>query len=232
MQPIMNTAFFRSRLLAPTVLTFALCASAVAETRYVSDELEVTLRTGQSTSHQIVRMLKSGTPVEVLENNATTGYSKVRTASGAEGWVLTRYLMSTPTARQQMNDLQRRLASLEIENKQLKEQAGTLKQQTQSADEQQKQLEDSRRQLEQELADIRKTAGGALALESDNKRLKEQFLTLQTELQTLQQENAALKDRSDREWFVRGAGVVVIGILIGLIVPRLKLRRKSSWDSL
>jgi len=41
-----------------------------------------------------------------------------------------------------------------------------------------------------------------------------------------------LKDRSEREWFVRGAGVVIVGILIGLIVPRLKLRKKSSWDSL
>ena len=222
------------RFIAPVFFTalVSLCGAAAAETRYVSDDLEVTLRTGQSTSHQIVRMVKSGIAVEVLETDANTGYSKVRTPSGSEGWVLSRYLMTAPSARQQLSELQRRLAELEIENKQLKEQSGALKQQSQSADQHQKSLEDSKRQLEQELADIRKTAGSALALESDNKRLKEQYLALQSELQTVQQENLTLKDRSEREWFVRGAGVVIIGILIGLIVPRLKFRRKSSWDSL
>lgn len=112
----------------------SLCGAVAAETRYVSDDLEVTLRTGQSTSHQIVRMVKSGTAVEALETDANTGYSKVRTPSGSEGWVLSRYLMTAPSARQQLSELQRRLAELEIENKQLKEQSGTLKQQSQSAD--------------------------------------------------------------------------------------------------
>src|SRR3569832_832321 len=218
--------FFRS--LTAVACAAALCTTATAETRYVSDELEVTLRTGQSTQHQIVRMVKSGTAVEVLATAANTGYTKVRTPSGAEGWVLSRYLMTSPSARQQLDELQRRLATLEIENKQLKEQSGTLKEQNKSAGQQQKGLEDEKLQLEQELANIRKTAGSALALESENKRLKEQYL----KLQTVQQENLTLKDRSESEWFVRGAAVVVLGILIGLIAPRLKFRRKSSWDSL
>lgn len=215
---------------APALLLAA--SITAAETRYVTDELEATLRTGKTTSHQIVRMLKSGTPVQIVENDAASGHSKVRTAAGAEGWILTRYLTSGPTTRQQLDNLQRRIATLEIENKQLKEQSGTLKDQNKGAELQQKNLEDTKRHLEQELADIRKTAGSALALESDNKRLKEQYLNLQSEVQTLQQENNTLKDRSEREWFVRGAAVVIAGILIGLIVPRLRFRRKSSWDSL
>ncbi len=221
-----------TRLLTGAVLALTLCTSALAETRYVSDQLEITLRSGQSTTHNILRMLKSGSAVTVLETDADKGYSKVRSADGVEGWVLSRYLMSTPGAREQLDDLQRKVAALEIENKQLKEQSGSLKQQHQSVSQQQKSLEDSNRQLEQDLAQIRKTAGSALALESDNNRLKQQVLSQQTELQTVQQENAALKDRSDREWFMRGAGVIIAGILIGLIVPRLKLRKKSSWDSL
>lgn len=228
----MHTARFLFRAAAAAVCTFALCAAAAAETRYISDELEVTLRTGRTTQHQIVRMLKSGTAVEVIASDTESGYTKVRTPAGAEGWVLTRYLDTSPSARQQLDELQRRLATLEIENKQLKEQSNAFKEQNKAAGQQQQSLEEGKRHLEQELANIRKTAGSALALESENKRLKEQYLNLQSEVQTLQQENITLKDRSEREWFVRGAAVVVVGILIGLIVPRLKFRRRSSWDSL
>lgn len=215
-----------------TTLACWFCTGAAAQTRYVSDQLEINLRSGQSNSHRILHLLKSGSPVEVLETDAASGYSKVRAGNGAEGWVLSRYLTSTPGAREELEKLQKKFAALETENRQLKERSGSLREQQKTISEQQKNLDDNNRRLEQELAQIRITAGSALALESDNKRLKEQYLGLQSELQILQQETRALKDRSDHEWFVRGAGVVVIGILIGLIVPRLKFRRRSSWDSL
>ena len=48
-------------LLLPGLLT--------AETRYVTDIAKITLRTGESTSHRIIRMLSSGTSLKVLSNN-------------------------------------------------------------------------------------------------------------------------------------------------------------------
>ena len=41
--------------------------SAEADTRYVGDQLVITLRQGKSTKHKIVKTLKTGTPVEILE---------------------------------------------------------------------------------------------------------------------------------------------------------------------
>src|SRR3569832_1879991 len=162
--------FFRS--LTAVACAAALCTTATAEPRYVSDELEVTLRTGQSTQHQIVRMVKSGTAVEVLATDANTGYTKVRTPSGAEGWVLSRYLMTSPSARQQLDELQRRLATLEIDNKQLKEQSVTLKKQNKSAGQQQKGLEDEKHQQKQKQTNNHKTTNSAHTHENENKRLK------------------------------------------------------------
>ena len=66
------------RALAVFILAL-LAVTASAETRYVSDELEITLRQGESTSHRISAMLKSGTAVEVLGTNKATGYSRVKT---------------------------------------------------------------------------------------------------------------------------------------------------------
>jgi SH3 domain protein len=29
-----------------------------------------------------------------------------------------------------------------------------------------------------------------------------------------------------------GAGVIILGMIIGLIIPRIRWRKKSSWDTL
>jgi len=64
---------------------------AAAETRYVVDELVITLRLGKSTDHKILKNLKTGTPFEVLEDDDKT-YIKVRTPDGLEGYVLRQYV--------------------------------------------------------------------------------------------------------------------------------------------
>ena len=81
--------------------TFA-AGSAMAESVWVSDQFEIMLRTGPSTSNAIQRMLGSGTELESLETDAESGYSRVTTSGGTEGWVLTRYLMGEPPAREQL----------------------------------------------------------------------------------------------------------------------------------
>ena len=50
-------------------------------------------------------------------------------------------------------------------------------------------------------------------------------------MQTVQQENESLKDRTARDWFMVGAAVVLLGIIIGLIIPKIRFRKKSSWDT-
>ncbi|MEO0974872.1 MAG: TIGR04211 family SH3 domain-containing protein, partial [Pseudomonadota bacterium] len=76
-------------------LLLALSVPALADTAWVTDRFEITLRSGPSTRNEIRRMLPSGAALEVLEQDADSGYTRVQTASGSEqGWVLTRYLMN------------------------------------------------------------------------------------------------------------------------------------------
>ena len=56
-------------------------------------------------------------------------------------------------------------------------------------------------------------------------------MSLERELQTVQQENEGLKDRTARDWFMVGAAVVLLGIIVGLIIPRIRWRKKSNWDT-
>ena len=227
-----NTASLPSSLVGVCLIFIAMVGVAAAETRYVSDELEITLRTGQSTQHQILRMVTSGTPLEVLETNEESGYTRVRTPQDVEGWVLTRYLMDHPSAQDQLADAKKKLARLEDENKNLKERLNAVSGDKTSLDKEKRGLLAENNKLQTDLDHIRKTAASALAIESEKNRLANETNKLETELQAVQLENQSLKDRSNREWFVRGAGVVIAGILLGLILPKIRFRRRSSWNSL
>ena len=74
-------------------------SSAIAETGYITDQLKITLRSGESTTHKVVRMLPSGTAVTVLSRNSSTNYAKVRMADGTTGYVLNRMLLTERPAR-------------------------------------------------------------------------------------------------------------------------------------
>jgi SH3 domain protein len=212
-------------------LTLSLSASALAETRYVSDDLEITMRSGKGNSFSITRMLSSGTPVEVLEVDKDAGYTRVRASNGKEGWVLSRYLMKTQAARERIADTEKQLAEMELEKRKLETAMAELTEAKNTLNTQLSTLDSDNRKTSQELAEIKRTASSALAIDSENKELKSHVVSLERQLQTLQQENEGLKDRTARDWFMVGAAVVLLGILVGLVIPRIRWRRKSSWDT-
>ena len=214
-------------------LALLVSTAALAETtRYVTDQLEITLRSGQSTKHQILRMLRSGTPLEVLETDAESGYSRVRAPDGSEGWVITRYLDPVPSGRERLAAAQRQLAALKKDNARL---AGEVRRLGAEKDELTAQLGKLRRaskKLEQELERIRKTSASALAIDNENKSLKTRLQRLEQEHKVVQEENERLRDRTARDWFMAGAGVILLGMGIGLVIPKIRWRRKSNWSSL
>ena len=218
-------------LLRIAIFTFALSGQALAESRYVSDTLEITMRSGKGTSFGITRMLRSGTRLEVLDEDKKTGYTKVRTKSGKEGWVLSRFLMKSPAARDRLANAEDKLAKLELENRKLETDLASLKDEKAKLSQNLGNLDNQSRKVNQELAEIKRTASSALAIDSENKELKSRVVSLERQLQTMQQENEGLKDRTARDWFMVGAAVVLLGIIVGLIIPRIRWRKKSSWDT-
>jgi SH3 domain protein len=208
-----------------------LSGNAVAETRYVSDTLEITMRSGKGTSFGITRMLRSGTPVEVLGVDKKSGYTQVRTNSGKEGWVLSRFLMKGQAARDRLATAEKNLAELELENRKLTTAMAALNEEKGTLESNLQKLEGESRGVSQELAEIKRTASSALTIDSENKDMKGRIVSLERQLQTVQQENETLKDRTARDWFMVGAAVVLLGIIVGLIIPKIRFRKKSSWDT-
>ena len=202
----------------------------MAKTLYVSDQLEIQMRSGKGNKYRIVRTLPSGTPLEILDTS--DGYTKARAPSGTEGWVLSRYLMAGRTARERLSKTEQRLAQLEVENGKLSAEIDKLRDQKGGADHELGKLGSLNKKLSQQLEDIKRTASSALAIDAENRDLKTKIVAYERQQQTLLQENAQLKSRTARDWFMVGAGVVILGIIIGLIIPRIRWRKKSSWDTL
>ena len=162
MKRLIGIAWFRRLLLAST---------ACAEPAWVSDQFEITLRSGPSTSNAIQLMVDSGTRLEVLERDAEAGYTRVRTQGGTEGWVLTRYLMNEASAREQLETLTSQLTNANTRGSSLDSQLAAIKGEYDSASRQIATLEREKAAVEKELAEIKRTAANVLAINDQNKSL-------------------------------------------------------------
>jgi SH3 domain protein len=197
---------------------------------WVSDEFEITLRTGPSTSNSIEMMLGSGTRLEVLEQGSDSGYSRVRTSSGNEGWVLSRYLMSQPSARDQIERLAGQLTGTNNQGTSLSSQLAAVRNGYNSAKRQIAMLENEKAALESELAEIHRTASDVLGVNEQNKNLQRELAAAKARADTLKERNRELSNDTTRYWFISGALVLLFGMLLGFWIPRVRWQRRSRYD--
>lgn len=214
------------RMLLGTALLFLLAANVTAETRYVDDVLKITLRTGQGTTHKILRSLESGTPLEIIEDAGE--YTQVRTSDGLEGWVLSQYLSKSPIARDRLVRAEKRISRLNAEKQQLENTLAELRKEKGTVEKEQQNLTVETAKLSDELAHLRKVAERPIELDRENNDLKQRLQTMQREIEQLKSDNTRLQDRTQRDWFITGAGVLFGGILLGLLLPMFRRKKKSG----
>jgi len=213
------------------LISLLLVAPAVlAAPAWVSDEFEITLRSGPSTSNAIQLMVSSGMQLEVLERDAESGYSRVRTPGGTEGWVLSRYLMNEPSAREQLEKLTSQLTNANTRGTSLDSQLAAVRNEYNSATRQIAQLEREKTDLESELAEIRRTAANVLGINEQNRKLIDDLANAEIRADTLEQENRQLSAQTTRYWFMSGAAVLLVGIILGLWLPRVRWQRRSGYE--
>jgi len=204
--------------------------NAWSESAWVSDEFEITLRSGPSTGNAIQLMVGSGTELEVLERDTESDYTRVRTAGGTEGWVLSRYLMTEASAREQLQALTSQLTSANTQGSSLNSQLAAIRGEYEDSQAKVQGLERDVARLEQELADIKRTAANVLTINDENTGLRDQVGAADMRREVLEQENRELASQSIRYWFMSGGLVLVVGIILGLWLPRMRWQRRSRYD--
>jgi SH3 domain protein len=207
-----------------------IAAAANAQTRYVSDRTIVELRRGPSTEFLILRNLEAGEAVQVLEQNQAAGYTRVKVADqGTEGWILTRFLTAEPIARDRLAAAERNLDAARTRVGDLEQQVATL---TADLTARQMELDETRTghaTVSQELAELRDSSTNVVQITEQNESLRQRLIQRDREVEELTATNASLSGRSSQNWFIVGASVLFGGIVIGLVAPSLRRKRRSDW---
>ena len=193
------------------VLAGALTPAAAQTTAYVTDALEITLRSGQGNDYRIIRLLRSGAELEVLQRGET--WTRVR-AGDDTGWVRSLYLQPEPVAAVRLERASERLERLNAELEALR-----------TAN---RELESDNQRMSQRLQE----ADEGLRLADENKALRKQVIDLERRVQDLARESERMADRERQDWFIAGAGVIVFGMLLGILVTRIRWRKRTSWGDL
>ncbi|WP_404361131.1 TIGR04211 family SH3 domain-containing protein [Methylotuvimicrobium sp. KM1] len=215
------------KLVYAIILSAIVINAAQAKTVYVTDDLELTLRVAENERSKILRMLRSGTPLTLIED-LSSGYSYVRTNKGIEGYILTRFLKTSPPDSHLLEQANKKIEQLQNDNAGLKSELTSLQETVKSSET----LMAERNQLMMELAEIKQISSSAIDIKNQRDQFQERVVSAERELQQLKRENQALRDNAHQDWFLYGGILALGGVLLGFILPKLSLgRRTSSWDT-
>lgn len=233
----MSTFFQRFCCILCVILFFP--SGSCAADRYVSDTLVVTLRDSPSATSTPIGYLRSGDYMTVLEE-LDSGVIRVRTSSGLEGWVKKSYTTTGKSKNSLIQDLKKDLLNLEKDSKSQKMKNATLAAQIRSLQTSTVAATTNEAILQSRIVDLEKRVAeaedkyitlkdqsqGVEAIYGERDTLLQDKETLTQEMNVLKRDNQELKQTKNIFWFLSGAGVLLLGWLLG------RSARKNRRNSL
>jgi SH3 domain protein len=203
--------------------------AAVGDVNYISDVVNVPLRSGPTTAHRIIhRGLPSGTQLTILETDEEAGFTKVRTLDGTEGWVTSQYLTGEPIARVKLTAAEKRLKALKAELDKEREARATIQSEHKETTVENQALTSQVQALSQELAELKRISAEPIKEHARNVELTKQNERLVGQVEELSSKARRLEENIQLQWLLYGGGLVLIGLLLGVA---LKARpRKTSYS--
>ncbi len=221
-------------LCSVTIGFFSICESAWAARAYITDSFKVTLRTGPTSQNKILALLPSGKRIKVLNSKDNWSYVSVlmeKRGEEMEGWILSRYLITRLPWESQALSLQKENAGLK------KKLATTEKERTEAANLANKvskklgQNTGALTQIQKDYESLKKGSAEYLELRATHEATVSALKTVQSTIQELTLENQELSSSRRNTWFVTGAMVLLLGLVIGLVLGRRQKKRKTMLYS-
>jgi SH3 domain protein len=211
---------------------------SIAETRYVSDLLIISIREGQADDSAIIGYLKSDTPVDVIEENDR--FVNVKTPDNLVGWVKKKFLVSEKPKTIIIEELKARINDLEDKIILLQRNPDTGAQEDITAELQSKidvlhedinsqkqtvsKLENALRQANKKYRSLLESQKQNPDATKELQAFKEKNQELILALQKAKQKPESTFLSKNIRWFLTGAGVLILGFILGR-----SLRRKPKY---
>ena len=208
------------------IVFFIVLFSAVvqAETMYVGDNIKITVRTGPGINHKIVAMIRSGESVEMLKPEEE--WSLVRITNGKEGWVLTRFLTSNEPDKLVLERLEKKHKALTNQAVSLIEESKAYKKEDNKLNSELKTNKEMLNKIRSSYETLKKESAEFLELKSNYEKTSSKLVEQTIKAEKLEEELTKLLLHQNIKWFLSGAGVLLLGFLIGFSAKRQ--RRRSS----
>lgn len=184
--------------------------SALAQTHYVTENLNTYLRKGAGDQFKISGTIQGGERVTILERKER--YTLIRDSKNREGWILGSEVTANPSSRELAPKLQQQVQELTAKlnniDKEWQQRTVEMQRRVQQSDQQSSELLEQNALLKREL-DI---------LKNKNRDLE------------------ALQNAESRElmiqYFIYGGSVLGAGLLLGLLIPIMlpRRRRNNGWS--
>ena len=213
----------RLKILAFVLITLTFKVSAESFV-YITDQLDLPIRSDKNFGNNIIRLLPSGTELSLLQSTED-GWAQIQ-FDDTIGWIKSFYLSPDPSAREKLKKLTRTNNANKLLITKLTSEKEELEKQLQSIKEENSDLVVQRSKSQAEKEHIEQIYQDALKLEHENEKLIQEKLQLKAELQLAENNTQIQKDTSSRNWFIVGAIVLFFGMMIGFIVPNLLNRRR------
>lgn len=197
MKKKLRTALLSAVLLGASTQAFA--------ADYIAENLSTYMRKGAGNQFKISGSIQAGEPVTVLDKK--DNFVLIRDSRNREGWVLASEISQTASPRELIPQLQQEVQTL------------TAKLKNMDSDWQRRTAEMQRRSQD---------------AEKQSSNLFEENAQLKRELEIVKNKNRNLEIMQDAEkrtiaiqYFIYGGSVLVVGLLIGLIIPIILPKRRS-----
>jgi len=202
---------------------------ANAQSVYVSDELQIALRTGPSDRHRILDFLVSGSTLKPLQQQ-DDWLEVVDIATKKQGWVKQSYTQSKPIAAKRLAALQAQLAAEREQSNTLQSELSMQAAAASSGATNLAQLEQRFEQVNADYNQLKTISTDALDHYNLNQKLREDVALAQSQSHELQTALSVMQKDRYNKGILHGLAAVITGVILALLIPKLRGRQnRNHW---
>ena len=211
------------KLILASLLTLVSLSSFAKETRYISDDVAIYMHSGPGTKYRIIGTIKAGEAVTYLQTNAASNFAQITTSKNKTAWIDGKSLSRQVSLKVWAPKLQAELAKT-------KEALAKVNSKNSEAI---AQLTDANRDvLLAKDADLAAQSNNIASLTAENTALTAEAVRLREENEQLSARLDTKEEDEQHRFLILGALILAAGLIAGLIIPSLSLRKKKNngWD--